>query len=87
MVLYGDIPAIHTLGAGSAKATLVARNDIAGVIIHDKDGQTQCVFTSGAGPRLALLDADGTPLFDAPPVDDGDSGQGDGLDWKGVLGV
>ncbi len=31
-----------------------------------------------------LLDAEGKPVFTAPP--DGDSGQGDGLDWKKVFG-
>ncbi len=32
-------------------------------------------------------EAEGEPVFRAPPVDDGDSGQGDGPDWKGVFGV
>lgn len=32
-----------------------------------------------------LLDAEGEPVFKAPP--NGDSGQGDGPDWKKVFGV
>ncbi len=84
MVLYGNIPAIHVLGDGSAKASLGAHNDTVGVIIHDKDGKTRGYLTgSGTGPCLVLLDAEGKPVFTAPP--DGDSGWG-GLDLKKVFG-
>ena len=74
-VLYGNTPAIHVFGDGSAKASLAAHNDTVGVIIHDKDGKTRVGLTgSGTGPRLTLLDAEGKPVFTAPP--DGDSGLG-----------
>lgn len=35
--------------------------------------------------KQAALDAEGEPVFTAPP--DGDPGLGDGLDWKKVFGV
>jgi len=50
----------------------------------DKDGKPRGGLFSGASQFLVLLDAEGKPVFTAPP--DGDSDQGDGLDYKKVFG-
>ena len=67
---------------------LIADNDIVATVITDKDGKHQGVLLGreqgGTYSWLTLLDAEGEVVFNAPPIDDGDSGQGDGLDLKKV---
>ncbi len=91
MNLHNDVATIEVRGAGLAKSMLVARDDTIAVIVTDKDGKPRGILFSdeyelSTYSWLALLDAEGKPVFAAPPVDDGDSGQGDGLDWKKVFG-
>lgn len=87
MTLRHDIAVTRVYGAGSAQMALVAHKESVGALAVDKHGKLRGILSSSEhNPYLILLDAEGKPMFRAPPVDDGDSGW-DGLDWKGVFGV
>ncbi len=86
MTLRHGIAAIRVYGAGSAQMALVGHNESVAALAVDKQGKLRGILASSARrPYIMLLDAEGKPMFRAPPVDDSD--QGDGLDWKGVFGV
>ena len=70
---------------------LTACNDTISVIITDKDSKPRGIlfgdgYAKSTCSSLVLLDAEGELVFKAPPVNDGDSGRCDGLDWKKVFG-
>ena len=82
--LQDDRATMKVCGAGSAQMVLAARNETVAAIATDKDGTLRGILSSSAYSCLVLLEAEGKPVFTAPP--DGDSGQGDGLDLKKVFG-
>ena len=84
MTIQNDRATIQ-VGAGLAQAALTARDDTVATIMTDKDFKPRAILASIAYPFLVLLDAEGKPVFQAPPVDDGDLGWG-GLDLKKVFG-
>lgn len=85
MTIEDDIATIRVCGAGLSQMALAARPDIVAVVATKEDGEPRAILSSSADPCLVLLDADGKPVFTAPP--DGDSARGDEPDWKSVFGV